>query len=225
MVPTRNRLLGTATYGFLLAISAIAVQSVAAKAHAGLIIISAPPSVLPGALQSQTDIYAFYESTTTLAAPLSVDIAIPGTYNLGMPTSPGVIPARTTVNSYLLHHESVSNQLSTVIVAGSFPNPVLGIIVGDTFLDASDPILGNPGTAYPTGLAFRGLEIPYLLLADVVFWSGNQVFVSIQSTTADVLDQVRVITAVPEPATIWLAVVAGPAALLLRRRRAAAQGR
>lgn len=199
----------------------LSAVGLANQVSAGLIIISAPPSVLPGAIQSQVDATIFYESTTTLAAPLPVDIIAPGTYNLNDPDNPGSIPARTTVNSYLLHHESVANQLSTVIVAGTFPQPILGVIIGDAKLDNSDPILGNPNTQYPTGLAYRGLELPYEALADVVFWSGNQVFISVKSTTADVLDQVRIITAVPEPSTICLTVVAAPALLLAWRKRRA----
>jgi hypothetical protein len=153
-----------------------------------------------------------------LAAPLPVDISAPGLYSIVSPDSPGVIPSLTTVNSYMLHHESVDSKLSGVILSYSFPQPILGIIVTDTKLDATDALLGNGGTSYPTGLDFRGLEIPYLLLADVVFWSGNQVFLLVKTDTALVLDQVRVITAVPEPATIWLAIAAGPIALLARRR-------
>jgi hypothetical protein len=190
------------------------------SARAALVIIAAPPSVQLGALQSQTAAYLFQESTVTLGAALSVDIATPGLYNIGSPDNVGAIPAGTNVHSYMLHHESVDNKLSTVTVAGSFPNPILGIIVSDAFLDASDPILGNnPGTSYPTGLEYRGLEIPYLLLSDVVFWSGNQVFISVKTTTAAVLDQIRIITAVPEPSTICLALAAAPLALLLRKRR------
>lgn len=179
-------------------------------ASAGLIIISAPASVQAGALQSQTDAFIFYESTTTLNAALPVDIIAPGTYNLATPDNPGFIPAGTEVNSYMLHRESVASQLSSVIVAGTFPNKILGVIIGDVNLDNSDPILGNPGTSYPTGLDFRGLEVPYTLLADVVFWSGNQVFISVKSVTADVMDQVRIITAVPEPSTFALAALAAP---------------
>lgn len=213
------RLTGSAAIAAVL--STITLLSLLApmSARAGLIVIGAPPSVLPGALTSQTDGYLFFESTTTLAAPLPVDISAPGLYSLATPDNPGVIPSLTAINSYMLHHESVDNKLSGVLMSYSFPNPILGLIVTDTKLDATDALLGNGGTAYPTGLEYRGLEIPYLLLADVLFWSGNQVFLFVKSDTALVLDQVRVITAVPEPATIWLAIAAGPFALLAARRR------
>lgn len=219
MERTKSQLPAKAIGLIALAIGAIIGQSLPMRAQAALIIISAPASVLPGAIQSQTNASIFFESTTTLAAPLPVDIVAPGTYNLADPDNPGAIAAGTKVSSYFLHHESVANQLSTVIVAGSFPNPILGVIINDTFLDASDPILGNPGTLYPTGLDFRGLEVPYTALADVLFWSGNQVFISVKSTTADVLDQVRIITAVPEPSTFVLAGIGGLGLLLCGARR------
>ena len=47
-------------------------------ATAALIVIPAPPSVQPGAIQSQTDAVLFLESVSTLASPLAVDIAAPG---------------------------------------------------------------------------------------------------------------------------------------------------
>lgn len=219
MERTKSQLPAKALGLIALAVGTLIGQSFPMKAQAALIIISAPASVLPGAIQSQTDASIFFESTTTLLAPLPVDIIAPGTYNVADPDNPGAIAAGTKVNSYFLHHESVANQLSTVIVAGSFPNPILGVIINDTFLDASDPILGNPGTLYPTGLDYRGLELPYTALADVLFWSGNQVFISVKSTTADVLDQVRIITAVPEPSTFVLAAIGGLGLFLCGARR------
>lgn len=193
------------------------------RAEAALVILpSAPASVLEGVLESNTDAFIFHESTTTLAAPMSVDISTPGLYNLANPDSPGAIPASTVVSSYFLHRDSVNEELSTVTVFGTFPQEVLGIIIEDENLDASDPILGAPGTLYPTGLDFRGLEVPYLSLADVVFWSGNMVFISVQSTTAEVLDQVRIITAVPEPGSLALGLAAAPVAWWSWRRRRSA---
>jgi hypothetical protein len=56
----------------------------------------------------------------------------------------------------------------------------------------------------------------------VVLWSGNQVTFTGKSTTALVIDQIRVITAVPEPSTLTLGAVAIPIAWLIRRRRASA---
>jgi hypothetical protein len=173
-------------------------------ATAALIVIPAPPSVQPGAIQSQTDAVLFLESVSTLASPLAVDIAAPGLYTNTAPNAPGVIPASTQVASYMIHHESIANAFSSVLVSYTFPQPILGVITTDALLDASDIALGNPGTSYPAGLANRGLELPFTITPDAVFWSGNQVFFQVESNTAAVLDQLRVLTAVPEPSTILL---------------------
>jgi len=187
-------------------------------AGAALISISAPASVVPGALASAADVYIFLESTQTLGAPVDVDIIAPGLYNLADPDNPGVIPAATAVNSYLIHHDSIGFLPNTAAVSYVFPHKVLGIIINDANLNASDPILGNPGTTYPTGLDYRGLELPYLFLNDVVFWNGNEVTITGKSVTALVIDQIRVITAVPEPSSLALAGIALPIAWLVRRR-------
>jgi hypothetical protein len=205
----------------MLALAACAATS----AGAATVPIAAPPSVLPGALTNQTDAYVFLEKTLTLGSPLSVDISAPGLYNSSSPTSLGSIPAGTDVSSYMIHHESVNQQYSFIYITFTFPEQVLGIITTDAGLNATDLSLGNPGTAYPTGLANRGLEMPYTITPDSVFWAGNQVYVAVASTTALVLDQMRVITAatipVPEPASITLSLLAsaGLALVCWRKRR------
>jgi len=201
------------------------VLCVAASAQAATVPIAAPPSVLPGALTNQTDAYLFLESTLTLSSPLAVDISSPGLYNTSSPNSAGVIPAGTDISSYMIHHESVSQQYSFIYITYTFPEPVLGIITTDAKLDATDLTLGAPGTLYPTGLEFRGLEMPYTITPDSVFWAGNQVYVAVASTTALILDQMRVITEatipVPEPGSITLSVLGavGLAVMCWRKRR------
>lgn len=197
-------------------------QFISPSAEAALVSISAPPSVEPGELTSASDVYIFFESTTTLDAPLAVDISKAGLYNTANPSSPGAIPASTKVASYLIHHDSIGFLPNTAAVSFVFLQPILGIIINDANLNISDLLLGNPGTTYPTDLAFRGLEVPYNFLNDVVLWSGNQVTFTGKSTTALVIDQIRVITAVPEPSTLTLGVLALPAAWWIRRRRASA---
>lgn len=191
------------TLGLLLA------STVLPASHAAMVPIAPPPSTLPGALQSQTDAYLFLESSGVLVAPLSVDISSDGLYNNASPGSAGVIGPGTFFSSYLIHHESVNFAFSAVFATYTFPDPVIGIITSDALLDASDAALANGGTLYPNGLAFRGLELPYLITPDSVFWAGNQVFISVVTNTQAVLDQMRVITSpIPEPSTLWLATIA-----------------
>jgi hypothetical protein len=189
----------------------------AAAAQASLVIIDAPPSVQPGAIQSQTDATMFLESVSSLASDLPVDIATPGLYTNASPSSPGAIPATIKVASYMIHHESVDHMFSSVLVSFTFPKPVLGVITSDALLDSSDSILGNPSTSYPTGLANRGLELPFPIFPDAIFWNGNQVFFQVDTNTAAVLDQLRVITAVPEPSMFLIFLLLGISAWGIRR--------
>jgi hypothetical protein len=65
-----------------------------------------PPddTVATGSWESDTHIRLVEEQRgVTLAAPLNVDMSAAGTYDLANPALPGVIPAGTVVNSYLLH--------------------------------------------------------------------------------------------------------------------------
>lgn len=118
----------------------------------------------------------------------------------------------------MIHHESVANVFSSVLVSYTFPNPILGVITSDALLDATDATLGNLSTFYPTGLPNRGLELPSAITPDAVFWSGNQVFFQVESNTAAVLDQLRVITSVPEPSTLVLVALTSICASATRRR-------
>jgi hypothetical protein len=118
----------------------------------------------------------------------------------------------------MIHHESVANVFSSVLVSLTFPQPILGVITSDALLDLSDPILGNPITTYPTGLTNRGLELPFPITPEAVFWNGNQVFFQVEINTAAVLDQLRVLTAVPEPATFMLVLFSASCAWVYRKR-------
>jgi hypothetical protein len=64
---------------------------VAIPVTAALIVIPSPSSVLPGEIQSQTDAVLFQESVSTLASPLSVDIAGQGLYTDAAPNASGII--------------------------------------------------------------------------------------------------------------------------------------
>ena len=84
----------------------------------------------------------------------------------------------------------------------------------DSLLDASDPIVGAPGTLYPTGLALRGAtfdptgrndDIVVGVPGDLGVGSSRSVFVRGLQVGA-MMDEVRIITApVPEPSPLVLA--------------------
>jgi len=72
--------------------------------------------------------------------------------------SGGSVDAGTRVNCYFLHYDPVGSGPGQVSGRMNFNGDILGIICLDAELNASDPILGNPDTIYPTGKASRGFE-------------------------------------------------------------------
>ena len=211
----------------LLTVMCLTLLLSASAARAGIVSLGVPPaSVLKGALSSNTDIYTFAEQQDILlGAPVAVDITAAGLYAPFIPLSPGVIPQGTLVRSYLFHADSPS--LATQFTNGSiaFSKPILGVIVSDAGLDATDALLGLGSVQYPTGYAFRGLEFSplALLTPDLAFISGNMLNLSLLLNTSTRVDQLRVITAgVPEPTTWALAALGlGCVGLISRRRRGA----
>jgi|SRR5581483_5192277 hypothetical protein len=160
--------------------------------------IAAPPSVVAGQLQSDTQIPAFEEQqNVVLANPLIIDIAVPGTYDGTNPLTPGVVPTGATVSSHYVHFDAATDTFSSGVgISGGtikFNNQIIGVIIQDTNLDASDGAVGAPGTTYPSGPnTFRGLEM--------VGFEGDSITVGCDTITVNSLfvqgltDQFRVIT-------------------------------
>jgi hypothetical protein len=188
--------------------------------RAALIQIAPPPSVLQGALESKTDMYLFPEQSLILAAALPVDIAGPGLYNISNPSAPGAIPAGTHIQSYFLHKDPLGTTFTFNIGTFNVPSPqkIVGLLVTDASLDATDVLLGNPTTAYPTGLAFRSPELTFPITPDSIVWTANSITLVFVSSTAEVVDQLRILTIIPEPGTLSLALI-GLASLCFAYRR------
>jgi len=169
-----------------------------------------------GDLKSDTELFTFQESSSlTLSQSVRVDITSAGTYQCDSSLTPGTIPAGTEVDSYFLHSEPV-HQPKVYVGSITFSTPILGVIVLDAGLDRTDALLGAPGTLYPTGNAGRGLELSPT--EDYVSLSSDLKTLSVHFTTHSDIDEVRILTAaVPEPASLILAVPALVALPLLSR--------
>ncbi len=114
-------------------------------------VVSAPASLLGGALESATQALFVPEQTLTLEAPLDVDIAAPGRF-----TDPGQLPsgtlsAGTAVKSALVHFDppTTDGGVNALVVSGTLPAPVLGLLVHSASLAASDALFGASDTEYP----------------------------------------------------------------------------
>ncbi len=161
--------------------------------------------------------YFFEEQTRVLPDDLAVDIVDPGVYDHPADLVNAFLPAGAFVTSYFVHGDNDKRNPGVPRLEGSitFDQRVLGIIVSSEKLTGSDPILGNPGTIYTTGVpndAQRGAELiecPIELSAD-----RHTVYVCTLSFLER--DQIRIITEVPEP-TSWALLLLSTAAFMRRR--------
>ena len=220
--------------------------SITATAQAGIISgniddsKSLPASLLLNTLpESDTHISLYKEQENFLLLEnLNVDY-------IGSSKDEGVIAAGTMVNSFFLNFDAEGIEYTQDSLHGFgsylFDTEILGIIWSGTrpgaqpvskgFLDLSDDILGLAttayptgvlGTAYPTDVLGRGLEPEAFYntnnTEDVVTVSnfGRQLDLSLFVKPA-YADQLRVITAVPEPSTLVLFGAAALCLLNLRR--------
>jgi plastocyanin len=189
--------------------------------------ISPPPSVMfdgdNGALESNDHMFTFEErQNVTLASDLATDISQPGTYGPDCgcnPLTPGSIAAGTTVSSVFVHADPVGspskpNVLQATVVTDS---DILGIEVcgnasphcGVNGLDISDPILGAPGTLYPTDVFGRSMN--FSTQKDFLIWVIDNRTVMIQTATRQHADQIRIITkGTPPPGTIIVKKITDP---------------
>jgi prepilin-type processing-associated H-X9-DG protein/prepilin-type N-terminal cleavage/methylation domain-containing protein len=123
--------------------------------------VRAPASVMigqNGALESSTMIRVFCEQKNyVLPSSVQVSISGPGYYDSHAKMTPGSVAAGTRVNCYFIHFDPAAGG-GQVSGRMNFNGDILGVVCRDAQLDASDSVLGNPGTQYPTGHASRGFE-------------------------------------------------------------------
>jgi len=162
--------------------------------------VASPASVVVNSgLESDTTAFVFAEKqNVTLASAISVDAKVPT-------WTAGTIAAGTNVSSYYYHSDKVgqggaATYISTIV----FDTDILGIAAADGTLDASD-VLGAVGTTYGHN---RGFELGSGSGSDSfqVLIDGRTL--TIMNTTSSLSDDLRIITAVPEPGALWLAVAA-----------------
>jgi PEP-CTERM motif len=191
--------------------------------------VSAPPSdITLGHWQSNTELFAFAEQQgLTLTSPLAVDISVAGTSPT--PTSdnfsPTNIPTDTPIDSYMLHSDPVGSPSDSnpVEFTGSItvPGIIIGLITTSPDLIASNSVVGLSGVTYSTGkdtgvTIDPGTPGPGSTI-DSVTLSADLHTVTVDFYTGSSVDDMRIITAAPEPASLSIAGL-GVIALLKRRR-------
>ena len=191
-----------AIVGFLPLISAFGGQALAsiASTSGDAIVVSPPPSVNIGEYESDTEMRVFFErQNLQLLADVAVNISSPGLYDESDDLTPSVISAATLVNSYFFHCDPVGEPPENLILEGSatFSQEILGVIILDEDLRATDDTLGHPGTLYPSscGLNFG---------TDYISVEADMRTVYLHSETGSWLDQMRIVTTSGyDVATIW----------------------
>lgn len=187
----------------------------------GNVQINTLTNVTPNNAAAEDNNYAnlFMErSNHTLASSLAVDIFSPlGSYN-GSSSSVGSIAAGTVVNSYWLNVDKVGSSSALVSYSGqiTFQNKILGVIFSNqSRFTNSTAVLGKPGTTYPGSGSYGPLES-----GDTFSITNGGRTLSFNWRVNTNADQMRIITAVPEPAYYQLgALLAGGGLLIFTRRR------
>ncbi len=160
-------------------------------------VISAPGSMLDmGAMNSEPQGFDELQNFT-LMADLIVDN--------------GTITAGTTINSQMIFlNPNPSDTINFHNALWTFGEDILGVISSSIGLDDSD-FLGAPGTLYPLGLDYRGLEDAPGIGDDIYTISDNTLAMDMHvfRGSVDPGDWVRVITSgqpigIPEPLTLAL---------------------
>jgi len=174
--------------------------------------IAPPLSVQEGALENDSMGFVFLESQSTLTADLAVDHAVTGGDLIlnEIDVMPGTIDAGTPIRSYLLTVDGSEQTNLTATVSFEVPDEIIGLLLLDNSLDDTDAQLGNPGTLYATGDGTRGLEIGATRQnPDYLSISADRRTITVDLVLAGVgLDQIRLVTVIPEPSSAMLASLA-----------------
>lgn len=227
-MPVRlNFFVATAAALVLFALSEPTIAAFGITSVSGVTQTAAPAGVLPGPgpLSAESAVPIIFPEVLggTLGTPLPVDhdgsniVAVgPAVTNSVVNSAfvAAVLPQGTKYNSYLFHFDPLDESYPVYISTITFANPVIGVQIFSNgyatlqkplntpyvgTLEAGDAAVGG-SVVYPTGFDYRGLDEDGFAL--VVY--NNKVSL-IGIAMGGQIDQVRILTAVPEPTTfaVW----------------------
>ena len=183
-------------------------------------VLPTPPTSLFPPLESNSTILGFAEQQGVVVPSLTVAISTPGVWICCSGLPGGTIDAGTTVNSYLLYASPSSDLNGTYTdftgsISFSPGEKIVGIILEYQQLNATDGLLGAPGTTYPplsdtTAGLEKGDEV-------IIGPNAESVYVNLHIVAGNI-DMIRILTTTPEPADFVL-LGSGLIALALFGRR------
>jgi hypothetical protein len=125
-------------------------ESPGAGVTGSVTLIEPPATTAHGALEDENNVFIYTERLDyTLPQDIPVDISEPGFYR-NKQTSPGVVPAGTVVDVYMMHYDPVDNGDSQPAndVSINVGTEILGLIKSKENLDGTDDVLGAEGVVY-----------------------------------------------------------------------------
>jgi hypothetical protein len=226
-MPVRIRVLAVMTALLAVSLGQSVFAAFGISSVSGVTETAAPAGVLPGPgpFSTENALPIIFPEVLggTLTAPLPVDhdgsnIVSPGpAVNANSVVNSAfvaaLLPQGTRYNSYLFHFDPLPNSVPFYISTINFTNRVIGVQLFSNgyltlqkplntpytgTLEAGDAAVGG-SVVYPTGVSYRGLDEDEFALVI----SNNQVSL-VGIALGGQIDQVRILTAVPEPTAIFV---------------------
>jgi hypothetical protein len=193
----------------------VAYAGITGTGGAVTVVASPQADISSNQWESDTQIRAFAEQTNLiLSQDVADDISVPGTSPSASSNnlSPATIPAGTAVNSYFLHFDVVGQRATANALEAtgsiSFAEPVVGILALSDTLNTSNSFFALAGVTYASG-ADHGLDFDPAGdgTSDIVTLTADRRTVAVDLRNASFADDLRIVTAVPEPACISLCMM------------------